>query len=99
MQQPRSVALLQNNANSRSSTSLITPRVTALSDPPPKLVDAHLLDFLTAEVIRIIITSSEVARTRQEEQEKLVTADFALLSGLSVSESTTAKQQSQVQKS
>lgn len=48
---PRTAQLAnQSVLASRSSTSLITPSVTNLSDPPPSLVDAHLVEFLTAEV-------------------------------------------------
>lgn len=43
-------ALQQSSTANRSSTSLITPALTSLSDPPTKQVDAHLLEFLTAEV-------------------------------------------------
>ena len=44
-------AMQQNSAANRSSTSLITRELTQLSDPPLKQVDAHLLEFLTAEVM------------------------------------------------
>lgn len=48
--QPRALALANASTSaSRSSTSLITSAVTVLSDPAPKQVDAHLLEFLTAE--------------------------------------------------
>lgn len=43
-------ALQQASVANRSSTSLITPQLTLLSDPPTRQVDAHLLEFLTAEV-------------------------------------------------
>ena len=49
----RGLATLQQNTSAnRSSTALITPKLTELSDPPIKHVDAHLLEFLTAEVSR-----------------------------------------------
>ena len=50
LQQPRLASLAKPTEASRSSTSLITPALTALSDPPVRQVDAHLVDFLTAEV-------------------------------------------------
>lgn len=42
--------LQHNSAANRSSTALITPVLTQLSDPPTRHVDSHVLEFLTAEV-------------------------------------------------
>ncbi|GAA6016340.1 hypothetical protein JCM11491_006823 [Sporobolomyces phaffii] len=55
-----------------SSTSLISPRISALADPTPHSVDAHLLDFLLNETIRVLIESTRHhADKRQREQREI----------------------------
>lgn len=48
------VTRLQQSSVNRSSTSLITPTITALSEHHTNQVDQHLLDFLTAEVLLLV---------------------------------------------
>lgn len=69
----RSLATLSNN---RSSTSLITPAVTALSDPTLGLVDSHLMEFLTAEVIRLVTESELYSRTKRQTTEKQIETEL-----------------------
>ncbi|ORY89030.1 NO signaling/Golgi transport ligand-binding domain-containing protein [Leucosporidium creatinivorum] len=86
-------ALQQSSIANRSSTSLITPQLTSLSDPPTKQVDAHLLEFLTAEVIRLLIDSEAAARARHAAQEQLVEADLLAhkTGSISLKETSTAR--------
>ncbi|SCZ89189.1 BZ3500_MvSof-1268-A1-R1_Chr1-1g01017 [Microbotryum saponariae] len=51
----RALGSLQHHTSSTtnvnlSSTSLITPQLTALADPPPTMVDQHLFEYMMQEV-------------------------------------------------
>ncbi|KDE09474.1 hypothetical protein MVLG_00376 [Microbotryum lychnidis-dioicae p1A1 Lamole] len=79
----RALGSLQHNTSSTtnvnlSSTSLITPQLTALADPPPTMVDQHLFEYMMQEVIRTIITSESVARERRIAYERQVEHDLKL---------------------
>ncbi|SCV71533.1 BQ2448_3121 [Microbotryum intermedium] len=79
----RALGSLQHNTSSTtnvnlSSTSLITPQLTALADPPPKMVDQHLFEYMIQEVIRTIITSESVARERRIAYQRQVEHDLKL---------------------
>ncbi|GAA6012260.1 hypothetical protein JCM10207_002781 [Rhodosporidiobolus poonsookiae] len=75
-------ALINSSGNlgpgNRSSSSLITPALSALADPPTQhKVDAQLVQFLTHEVIRLLIDSEAAARTRRRAQEQAVEDELA----------------------
>lgn len=70
---PRSLTNLTTvTTMNTSSTCLVTPSVTALSDPPPQFVDAHLLEYLMTEVMRTLTVSEQVATARRKEQERRI---------------------------
>ncbi|GAA5961806.1 hypothetical protein JCM21900_003316 [Sporobolomyces salmonicolor] len=75
MATPRPLSSLLHSTgtpSSRSSTSLITPSLTLLADPPLHSVDSHLVDLLTNEVIRILIHSEQAARARRAAEQEAV---------------------------
>ncbi|KAK4057111.1 hypothetical protein OIO90_002011 [Microbotryomycetes sp. JL221] len=67
---------MQTHGLNRSSTTLITPRLTALSDPPQRFLDVHAMEHFMAEVVRRLIDSERAARHRHDEQERIIEADL-----------------------
>ncbi|GAA5916444.1 hypothetical protein JCM5296_006565 [Sporobolomyces johnsonii] len=63
--------------SSRSSTSLITPSLARLADPPLHSVDSHLVDLLTNEVIRILVHSEHAARARSKAEQEAVESELS----------------------
>jgi hypothetical protein len=62
-----------------SSSSLISPVITKLSDPSLHLVDSHLLDLLLSETIRILIESTKFKQDVKLKQEREITKDLIRL--------------------
>ncbi|KAM0790725.1 hypothetical protein ACM66B_004580 [Microbotryomycetes sp. NB124-2] len=74
----RSLSNLQHGTGglNRSSTALITPRLTALSDPPQRFVDVHVMEHFMAQVVRQLIESEQAARLKHDEQDRIIEADL-----------------------
>ena len=47
-----------------SSTSLVTPSLSVLADPPVRLVDAATYDYLVIEMVHALRSSAEVSAAR-----------------------------------
>ena len=56
-------------AAAASSSSLITPNLAALSDPPVRLADAAALDYLVIEMVHTLRDSSRTALARIQKLE------------------------------
>lgn len=54
------------NSRATSSTSLVTPSLSVLADPPVRLVDAAAYDYLVIEMVHALRDSAEVATKRVE---------------------------------
>ncbi|BGP01979.1 TRAPP complex subunit trs33 [Rhodotorula toruloides ATCC 204091] len=66
----------------RSSSSLITPPLLALADPPQHTVDARLVEFFVQETIRTLLDSTKAASERRKREHESIEAELASL-GLS----------------
>ncbi|GEM10638.1 bet3 family protein [Rhodotorula toruloides] len=66
----------------RSSSSLITPPLLALADPPQHTVDARLVEFFVQETIRTLVESTKAASARRKRERESIEAELASL-GLS----------------
>ncbi|GAA5878508.1 hypothetical protein JCM8547_008435 [Rhodosporidiobolus lusitaniae] len=78
-------------ASNRSSTSLLTPALSVLADPPTQhKVDLQLVHFVTHELIRILLESARATRLRHEEQQQQVEDELEAL-GLSGPKSKNGK--------
>ncbi|GAA5985904.1 hypothetical protein JCM10908_006327 [Rhodotorula pacifica] len=67
------------NPATRSSSSLVTPQLSALADPSLYTIDPRLVHYLVAETIRALRESQLAARTRQHDQLVAVQQEIAAL--------------------
>ncbi|GAA5899819.1 hypothetical protein JCM6882_005443 [Rhodosporidiobolus microsporus] len=77
----------------RSSTALLTPKLTALADPPSlnHRVDQQLVQFLTHETIHLLLASVRAARLRRQADQQAIDDELAALGLLDASASVGGK--------
>ncbi|KAF5337618.1 hypothetical protein D9758_014923 [Tetrapyrgos nigripes] len=61
---------IQISSSSKSASSLVTPSLAALADPPMRYVDGAMMDYFLIEVVNTLRESSAVATARSKRIEK-----------------------------
>jgi trafficking protein particle complex subunit 6 len=61
---------IQISSTSKAASSLVTPSLAALADPPMRYVDGAMMDYFLIEVVNTLRESSAVATARSKKIEK-----------------------------
>ncbi|KAJ7596573.1 TRAPP complex subunit trs33 [Mycena floridula] len=59
-----------NTSSSKSASSLVSPSLAALADPPIRQVDGAMMDYFLIEVVNTLRASAAVATARAKKMEK-----------------------------
>lgn len=62
------------NASTASSSSLVTPTLSLLADPPTRMVDGPAMDYFLIEMVHTLRASSAVAAARAQKLEQEMVA-------------------------
>lgn len=65
-------SIASSSVASRSSASLVSPAVLAMSDTAVPSVDAHLFDYLNIEMMQLLLDSSTRAQEKQDKRREII---------------------------